>query len=83
MTRVWYRPLPSPLRRISASRAQEPDYWPTTLKYIVSDPKFVGWIKAYRGDNIPQHIIDKLQPYLTKEDFQARLPSLCHPHHPF
>jgi hypothetical protein len=47
------------------------DYWETAKK-MMADSYFLESLKAFDKDNIDPEIIQKLQPIITKEDFDPK-----------
>ena len=48
-----------------------PDYWEVAQKEILGDPKLMDRLKTYDADNIPVAIIEKVAPYVARDDFQV------------
>jgi dynein heavy chain len=47
-----------------------PDYWEASQKGPLSDPrKLLDDLFEFDKDNIPEHVIKKIEPYVHKEDF--------------
>lgn len=47
------------------------DYWETAKK-MMADSNFLESLKAFDKDNIDPEIIQKLQPIITKEEFEPK-----------
>lgn len=48
---------------------REYDYW-EVAKQMLSDPKFLDSLMKYDKDNIPDSVIQKIQPYIQSEEFR-------------
>ncbi|CAG5113648.1 Oidioi.mRNA.OKI2018_I69.chr2.g7738.t1.cds [Oikopleura dioica] len=46
------------------------DYWEPGKALLQAPPKFLESLFKYDKDNIPEHVITKIAPYIESEDFQ-------------
>ncbi|KAG2439747.1 hypothetical protein HYH02_010624 [Chlamydomonas schloesseri] len=46
-----------------------PDYWEPAKKLLNDPTKFLESLFSYDKDNIPDHVIKKIEPYIQREDF--------------
>ncbi|GLC56009.1 hypothetical protein PLESTB_001054700 [Pleodorina starrii] len=46
-----------------------PDYWEPAKKLLNDPTKFLESLFTYDKDNIPDHVIKKIEPYIQREDF--------------
>eukprot|EP00753_Platysulcus_tardus_P001936 PLAT11596.28.p1 GENE.PLAT11596.28~~PLAT11596.28.p1 ORF type:complete len:1478 (+),score=919.34 PLAT11596.28:361-4434(+) len=64
----------APVKVIAADgRTKVDDYWEPAKKKLLSDSRFLAKLRAYDKDNIPEDVIAKLEPYLEKPEFEARV----------
>jgi len=50
------------------------DYWETSRSTLLSDPrKLLADLSSYDKDNIPEAVINKIQPYIDREDFKPQI----------
>jgi dynein heavy chain len=45
------------------------DYWPSSLKFVLSDPKLLRSLVEFDKDNVPPAIIKKVREYIAMPDF--------------
>lgn len=61
--------------------AKVDDYWDVGKALLIDPAKFLDSLFKYNRDNIPEHIITKIQPYIDNEDFTpaaiARVSRAC------
>ncbi|GLI62391.1 hypothetical protein VaNZ11_005010 [Volvox africanus] len=46
-----------------------PDYWEPSKKLLNDPTKFLESLFTYDKDNIPDHVIKKIEPYIQRDDF--------------
>lgn len=50
-----------------------PDYWSTAQMYLLKQPKLLlETLKKYDRNNIPDAVIEKIKPYIAREDFSVK-----------
>lgn len=50
-----------------------PHYWDTAQKYLLKAPRvLLETLKKYDRDNIPERVIQRIEPYVKREDFQVK-----------
>ena len=45
-------------------------YWEPAKKHLLTDPRFLQRLRDFDKDNIPQSIIDKVEPFCSNPDFE-------------